>query len=83
MNVTQISRNSWMGTTLRTWKSQSSIRSKAMKVSTEPKKNLGTSAGSEIGSAKNAKSEAAITTPFTAELTPARIVKIVFEKMYL
>eukprot|EP00964_Phaeocystis_antarctica_P152473 scaffold120351_cov57-Phaeocystis_antarctica.AAC.2 len=53
-----------------------------MKVSTAPKKSLGTHETSEMGSTKRPSSTSTTTRPHTRELVPERKVKIVCEKMY-
>mmetsp|Transcript_35116 Transcript_35116/g.89136 ORF Transcript_35116/g.89136 Transcript_35116/m.89136 type:complete len:201 (+) Transcript_35116:282-884(+) len=62
--------------------SQSRIRSAAMKVSTAPKKSLGTHETIEMGSTKRPSSTTMTTRPHTRELVPERKVKMVCEKMY-
>ena len=52
-----------------------------MNESTAPKKNFGTIEVSEAGRTKKVRQHTTMTTPLSIEVTPARIVKRVCEKM--
>ena len=66
----------------REWMSQSSIRSAAMKVSTAPKKSLGTYETIEKGARKRSSSATHTNAPHRRERVPVRKVNSVCEKMY-
>eukprot|EP00051_Salpingoeca_urceolata_P019364 m.281778 g.281778 ORF g.281778 m.281778 type:complete len:355 (+) comp19404_c0_seq20:1498-2562(+) len=58
------------------------MRSRAMKISTAPKKNFGVTDRIDTGIMKNARQQTIITMPASRLRTPARIVNSVWEKMY-